>query len=52
MCEEIVSGLASFVGDSPTAFHAVANIGDILQKNGYQRLYEKGGRLARAGSIM
>ncbi len=41
MCEEIVSGLASFVGDSPTAFHAVANIGDILQKNGYQRLYEE-----------
>lgn len=40
MYEEIVSGLASFIEKSPTAFHAVANIGDILWENGYQRLYE------------
>ena len=40
MYEEIVSGLTSFIGKSPTAFHAAANLGDILRKNGYRRLYE------------
>lgn len=40
MNEEIVSRLTSFIGKSPTAFHAAANIGDILRKKGYQRLWE------------
>ena len=40
MYEEIVSGLTAFIGKSPTAFHAIANIGDILKKHGYQRIYE------------
>ncbi len=40
MYEEIVSGLTSFIGKSPTPFHAVANIGGILRENGYQRLWE------------
>ena len=40
MYEEIISGLTSFIGKSPTAFHAVANMGAILRENGYQRLCE------------
>ena len=40
MYEEIISGLTSFIGKSPTAFHAVANLGAILRENGYQRLCE------------
>lgn len=40
MYEEIVSGLTSFIGRSPTPFHAVANIGDSLRENGYERLEE------------
>lgn len=40
MYEEIVSGLTSFIGRSPTPFHAVANIGEILKENGYERLEE------------
>ncbi len=40
MYEEIVSGLTSFIGKSPTAFHAAANLGAILHENGYQRLGE------------
>ncbi len=40
MYEEIVSGLASFIGKSPTAFHAIANIGAILREHGYQRICE------------
>ncbi len=40
MYEEIVSGLTSFIGKSPTAFHAAANLGAILHENGYQRLDE------------
>ncbi len=40
MYEEIVSGLTSFIGKSPTAFHAAANLGAILYENGYQKLDE------------
>lgn len=40
MNEEIVSGLAAFIEKSPTAFHAVENLGAILHDNGYQRLEE------------
>ncbi len=40
MYKEIISGLTSFIGKSPTAFHAVANIGAVLRENGYQRLDE------------
>ncbi len=40
MYEEIVSGLTSFIGKSPTAFHAAANLGTILYENGYQKLNE------------
>ncbi|MCI8637652.1 MAG: M18 family aminopeptidase [Coprococcus sp.] len=40
MYEEIVSGLTSFIGKSPTAFHAVANLGTLLHEQGYQRLNE------------
>lgn len=40
MYEKIVSEMTSFIGVSPTAFHAVANIGAILHEKGYQRLYE------------
>lgn len=40
MYEEIISGLTSFIGKSPTAFHAVANMGAVLRENGYQRLNE------------
>ncbi len=40
MYEEIVSGLTSFIGRSPTPFHVVANIGEILKGNGYERLEE------------
>ena len=41
MYDEIISGLTSFIGKSPTAFHAVANIGAILRENGYERLNER-----------
>lgn len=51
MYDEIISGLTDFIGKSPTAFHAVANLEAILRENGYQRLCEgekweivKGGR--------
>ena len=51
MYDEIISGLTDFIGKSPTAFHAVANLEVILRENGYQRLCEgekweivKGGR--------
>ena len=40
MYEEIISGLTTFIGKSPTAFHAVANMGAVLRENGYQRLNE------------
>lgn len=40
MYDEIISGLTSFIGKSPTAFHAIANMGDILRENGYQRIFE------------
>ncbi len=40
MYEEVISGLVSFIGKSPTAFHAAANLGVILRENGFQRLYE------------
>lgn len=40
MYEEIVSEITSFIRVSPTAFHAVANIGAILHEKGYRRLYE------------
>lgn len=40
MYEEIISGLTAFIGKSPTAFHAAANLGAILRENGYQRLDE------------
>lgn len=40
MYSEVISGLTSFIGKSPTAFHAVANMSSILCENGYQRLNE------------
>lgn len=40
MYEEIVSGLTSFIGKSPTAFHAAANLGAMLREQGYRRLEE------------
>lgn len=40
MYREIIAGLTSFIGKSPTAFHAVANMGAVLRENGYQRLDE------------
>lgn len=40
MYNEIISGLTSFIGKSPTAFHAAANMSSILCENGYQRLNE------------
>ena len=50
MYEEIVSGLTAFIGKSPTAFHAIANIGDILKKHGYQRIYDHVGESEAGGS--
>lgn len=41
MYEKTVYGLMSFIKESPTAFHAVANMEEILKNNGYQRLSEK-----------
>ena len=40
MYEEIVSGLTSFIGKSPTAFHAAANLGAMLREQVYRRLVE------------
>ncbi len=38
--QETVEGLLHFIGESPTAFHAVKASADILESAGYQRLHE------------
>ena len=40
MQEEVIQGLEKFIDESPTAFHAVLRTGQILEENGFQRLYE------------
>lgn len=42
MYEEMTAGLVSFIKKSPTPFHAVENLGNLLQENGYERLEESG----------
>jgi aspartyl aminopeptidase len=36
-----VDGLTDFITESPTPFHAVSNMVDILEENGFRRLHEK-----------
>lgn len=36
-----VDGLIEFITQSPTPFHAVSNMVDVLEKNGFKRLDEK-----------
>lgn len=40
MYEKITRQLFDFIKKSPTAFHAVGNIGSILDENGFERLLE------------
>lgn len=40
MQEEVIQGLEKFIDASPTAFHAVLSARQILEENGFQRLYE------------
>lgn len=39
--EKDVSGLLKFIDDSPTAFHAIANMEERLKSKGFTRLYEE-----------
>lgn len=39
--EDFNAGLVSFLQDSPTPFHVVENMAQILLRAGFQRLYEK-----------
>lgn len=41
MYEEMVEGMLDFIRCSPTAFHAVANMKNILRENQFQELSEK-----------
>lgn len=41
MYQKMVSGLFSFIKKSPTPFHAVFNMAEILKSNGYEELPEK-----------
>lgn len=38
---DFVSGLLDFIGKSPTPFHAVATMVELLEENGFKRLDEK-----------
>ena len=39
-CDTYTSQLFKFLSESPTAFHAVSNICNILRQNGFTELYE------------
>lgn len=39
-CIQLTKGLIRFLQDSPTSFHAVANIAGILREAGFTELHE------------
>ncbi len=42
MYKKTAQEMAGFLKECPTAFHAVSQIGSVLEQNGYERLWEHG----------